>query len=128
MDFIRDKDLGFDKNNLMVFGVHGSPEVINGYKAFVDDLTTSPNIGGVTRSNTTIGNGLGNLNAVVEDAAGTKVSTRVYQFRVDHDYIDVYNMKLIAGRNFRIDNAADSTRAFIVNEALDGKLRLRQPG
>ena len=27
-------------------------------------------------------------------------------------------MKLIAGRNFRIDNAADSTRAFIVNEAL----------
>ena len=27
-------------------------------------------------------------------------------------------MKLVAGRNFRIDNAADSTRAFIVNEAL----------
>ena len=118
MEFIRDKDLGFDKNNLMVFGVHGSPEVINGYKAFADELTTSPNIRGVTRSNTTIGNGLGNLNAVVEDVSGTKVSTRVYQFRVDHDYIDVYNMKLIAGRNFRIDNAADSTRAFIVNEAL----------
>ncbi len=42
----------------------------------------------------------------------------IYPFRVDYDYLDVYNMKLLAGRNFRRDNAADSTRAFIVNEAL----------
>jgi putative ABC transport system permease protein len=118
MNFIRDKNLGFNKDNLVVFGVHGSPEVIAGYKGFVNELTMSPNIGGVARSNTTIGNGLGNLNATVEDAGGKKVSTTVYQFRVDYDYVDVYDMKLIAGRNFRTDNAADSTRAFIVNEAL----------
>ena len=118
MDFIRDKNLGFDKNNLLVFGVHGSREVMNGYKGFVDELMSSSNIGGVTRSNTTIGGGLGNLNATLEDASGKKVSTTVYQYRVDHDYIAVYNMKLIAGRNFRIDNSGDSARAFIVNEAL----------
>lgn len=118
MKFIHDKDLGFDKNNLIVFGVHGSPEVKNGYKGFVDELTSSPNISGVTRSNTTIGNGLGNSTAVIEDVNGKNLSTTVYPFRVDYDYIDVYNMKLLAGRNFRIDNAADSTLAFIVNEAL----------
>jgi putative ABC transport system permease protein len=118
MNFIHSKDLGFDKNKLVVFGVHGSPEVLNGYKGFADELTSSPNIGGVTRSNTTIGGGLGNLSAVVEDVYNQKVNTTIYGFGVDHDYIDVYNMKLIAGRNFRIDNAADSTRAFIVNEAL----------
>lgn len=118
MDFIRDKNLGFDKNNLVVFGVHGSREVLTGYNGFVDELTANPNVVGVTRSNTTIGNGLGNLKATVEDAYGKKVSTTVYQFRVDHDYIDVYNMKLVAGRNFRVDNGADSSRAFIVNEAL----------
>lgn len=118
MNFIHEKDLGFDKNKLVVFGVHGSPEVFKGYKGFVDELTTSPNIGGVTRSNTTIGGGLGNFNAVVEDVSGKKVSTTVYQYRVDHDYVNVYNMKLIAGRNFRLDNAGDSTRAFIVNESL----------
>ena len=118
MNFIHDKDLGFDKNNLVVFGVHGSPEIMNHYKGFVDELTSSPSIGGVTRSNTTIGNGLGNARVVVEDVNGKKVSTTVYSLRVDYDYLDVYNMKLVAGRNFRIDNAADSTRAFIVNEAL----------
>jgi putative ABC transport system permease protein len=118
MQYIHDKDLGFDKNNLVVFGVHGSREVMNGYKGFVDELTSSPNIAGVTRSNTTIGNGVGNASAVVEDANGTKVSTTVYRLRVDYDYLDVYNMKLIAGRNFRTDNASDSSRAYIVNESL----------
>jgi putative ABC transport system permease protein len=118
MEFIHDKDLGFDKRNLVVFGVHGSREVMQGYNAFVDELTANPDIGGVTRSNTTIGNGLGNGSAVVEDVDGKKASTTVYRLRVDYDYLDVYNMKLVAGRNFRTDNASDSSRAFIVNEAL----------
>lgn len=118
MNFIHNKDLGFDKNNLVVFGVHGSNEVKSGYQGFADELAASPGIGGVTRSNTTIGNGLGNSTAIVEDVNGKDLSTTVYSFRVDHNYIEVYNMKLVAGRNFRIDNAADSTSAFIVNEAL----------
>jgi putative ABC transport system permease protein len=41
----------------------------------------------------------------------------VYRMQVDHDYLDVYNIKLISGRNFEIDNSSDSTQAFIVNEA-----------
>jgi putative ABC transport system permease protein len=118
MKFIHDKDLGFDKNNLVVFGVHGSNEIKNGYNGFVEELTSSRNIDGVTRSNTTIGNGLGNLNAILEDAYGKSVNATVYGVGVDYDYIDVYNMKLIAGRNFQVDNAGDSTRAFIVNESL----------
>jgi putative ABC transport system permease protein len=117
MDFIHNKDLGFDKNNLVVFGVHGSREIMNAYQGFVDELTRDPNIGGVTRSNTTIGNGLGNASAIMEDVHGKKAATTVYRVRVDYDYIDVYNMKIVAGRNFRIDNASDSTKAFIVNEA-----------
>ena len=118
MNFIQEKDLGFDKDNLVVFGVHGSNEVKSGYTGFVDELMTNPRIGGVTRSNSTIGNGLGNFRAVAEDVYGKKVTTTAYDFGVDHDYINVYNMKLIAGRNFRIDNVADSSRAFIVNVML----------
>ena len=118
MKFIHDKDLGFDKNNLVVFGVHGSNEIKSGYNGFVEELMSSRNIDGVTRSNTTIGGGLGNLNAIIEDANGTSVNATVYGVGVDYDYIDVYNMKLIAGRNFKVDNAGDSTRAFIVNESL----------
>jgi putative ABC transport system permease protein len=118
MSFIHNKDLGFDKRNLVVFGVHGSPEVLAGYNAFADELRINPLIGGVTRSNTTIGNGIGNAMAVLEDGGGQELSATVYPFRVDYDYIEVYEMKLVAGRDFQTDNAADAGRAFIVNEAL----------
>jgi putative ABC transport system permease protein len=118
MKFIRNKDLGFNKDNLVVFGVHGSNEVKKGYKGFVDELISSPDIIGVTRSNTTIGNGLGNSTAVMEDVGGRKLSNTIYEFRVDHNYLEVYNMKLIAGRNFRTNDSADSSHSHIVNEAL----------
>lgn len=118
MDFIQSKDLGFDKNNLVVFGVHGSPEVYSGYKGFADELAQNPNIGGIALSNTTIGNGLNNFAGIVEDVDGHKVNLTVYDMGVDYNYMDVYRMSLIAGRNFRVDNAADSTRALIVNESL----------
>ncbi|HMJ68798.1 MAG TPA: ABC transporter permease [Cyclobacteriaceae bacterium] len=118
MTYIQDKDLGFDKDNLVVFGVHGDADVQIGYQAFVDEVTQSPNVAGVTRSNTTIGNGLGYSKALVEDAEGNKFDMWVYGVRVDHEYLDIYKMKLIAGRNFRYDNAADSTKALIVNQAL----------
>jgi putative ABC transport system permease protein len=127
MKFIHEKDLGFDKNNLVVFGVHGSLGVRNGYKGFVDELVSSPNVKGVARSNTTIGGGLGNAAAVSEDVNGKMVNTTVYRMHVDHDYLDVYDIKLIAGRNFLFGNASDSTQAFIVNEATIKSYGYRDP-
>jgi putative ABC transport system permease protein len=118
MTFIQDKDLGFDKSNLVVFGVHGDNNVQSGYQGFVDELTRSSNIAGVTRSNTTIGNGLTFSTAVMEDVDRQEVSRPAYRVRVDYDYLDVYKMKLVAGRNFHPGNASDSMRAFIVNEQL----------
>ncbi|HZY83151.1 MAG TPA: ABC transporter permease [Cyclobacteriaceae bacterium] len=118
MNFVQDKDLGFDKNNLVVFGVHGDATVQAGYQAFVDEVTQSPNVAGVARSNTTIGNGLDYATATLKDESGQEVGRSVYRLRVDYNYFDVYKMELLAGRNFRPDNGSDSTRAFVVNEEL----------
>jgi len=55
--------------------------------------------------------------ATSENVNGQQVNSAVHRVRVDFDYISVYGMKVVAGRNFRSDNAADSLKAFIVNEA-----------
>ena len=117
MRYIDNKDLGYNHDNLVILGVNGSREVMNGYQGFANELLASPNMAGITRSNSGIIGGLSNSMAVSEDVNGEKVNSAVYRLRSDYDYIDVYGMKLVAGRNFRIDNAADSTRAFLVNEA-----------
>jgi putative ABC transport system permease protein len=115
--FIRDKDLGFNKENLLVMGVNGSIEVIRGYEGFLQEISANPNITGICRSNTGLAFGLANSGATAQDASGKKINSTVYRMRVDHDYIDTYDMKLVAGRNFIKGSASDSARGFIINEA-----------
>lgn len=117
LTFIQNKDLGFDKDHLLILGVNGSQEVIKGYDAFTNDLLTRSTVSGIARSSSTLAGGLGNSVAVMEDAAGKKANATVYRIRVDHDYLDVYKMKLLAGRFFSKDISSDSTNAFIVNES-----------
>src|SRR5574341_1215459 len=41
-----------------------------------------------------------------------------YRTTVDHDFIDVFEIKLMEGRNFSRDFPTDSTQAYIINEKL----------
>jgi putative ABC transport system permease protein len=116
--FIQQHDLGFDKEGLLVMGVNGSQEVITGYEAFAQEIRSLSSVAGVTRSNTSLAGGLSNSVAVVEDVQGNKVNATVHRVRTDFEYLNVYGMKLLAGRFFQKDNAADSTLAFVVNEKL----------
>src|SRR5258706_1404378 len=117
LKFIQSKDLGFDADKLLILGVNGSREVINGYDAFANDLLSRSHVSGITRSNTTLAGGLGNSVVVMENVTGKKVNAPFYRIRLDHAYLDVYKMNLLAGRFFSKDISSDSTKAFIVNEA-----------
>ena len=117
LEYIRDKDLGFDQDNLLVMGVNGSREVMNRYDAFANDVLLNPQFTAIARSNTSLGGGLGNSTAVMENADGKRTNGTMYRFRVDHDYVRAYKMKLLAGRDFMPGSAFDTTHAFIINEA-----------
>ena len=118
LNFMQSQDIGYNRDRLLVLGVNGSREVIRGYSAFADELATRGIIDGVTRSNSSITGGLGNSVAEMVDAAGKKANATVYRLRVDHDYLDVYEMKLLAGRFLSRDFNSDSTKGYVVNESL----------
>mgnify|MGYP003575076607 CR=1 FL=1 len=114
--FIGNKDLGYNKDNLLILNVNGSPEVKAGFQKFKNDLSTNPNVGGVATSNAMISGGLSNSIAIIEDVSGKKINGTIFTNGVDQDYIHTYGMKLVAGRDFIKGSRADSL-AFIVNEA-----------
>jgi putative ABC transport system permease protein len=61
--------------------------------------------------------GLGAIfRGTVPEGFTTEDNLFVANFSVDHDFLDTYDMKLIAGRSFSRDFGADATSAFIVNE------------
>lgn len=116
MQFIQNRDLGFNRDNLLVLNVNGSREVPAGYDAFANELLNHPQVEGIARSNAFIAGGLGNTTASFIDATGKQVSGTIFRNGIDQDYIDTYGMKLIAGRNFVKGSKADSL-GLIVNEA-----------
>jgi len=115
MNFIKNKDLGFDADNLLVLNVNGSREVRVGIGGFANDLLANPSVSGVATSGAFIAGGLGNSMATFVDASGKKVNGTIFMNGVDQEYVDTYRMKLIAGRNFIKESRADSL-SIIVNE------------
>jgi putative ABC transport system permease protein len=79
-------------------------------------LKANPLIKGVAVSNSLIVGNLGNAGARTVDGKGGQLQTSTYRLIVDPDYIDVYDMKIIAGRNFYNSDMRD-TLSYIVNEA-----------
>ena len=61
--------------------------------------------------------GLSNSTVQVETEAGKKVSSSLYNIRVDESYAETYGIELASGRFFSKAFPADSTNSVMVNEA-----------
>jgi putative ABC transport system permease protein len=116
MTFIRQKDLGYNKDALLFLRVNGNTDVINGYKAFKNELQTSSLVSGVATSNSMIVGGLSSGGSETVDAKGNPLQVNTSRLRVDKDYIDVYGLKLVAGQNFNRLAPEDTIRQVILNE------------
>jgi putative ABC transport system permease protein len=115
MRFIREKDIGFLPDNLVVMSMNGSPEAIPGYNTFYNALKSMQFVTGIARSNTMIGGGLDKEIAVAEHANGNRINIDINTVGIDHDYLSTYGMKLMAGRNFIPGQSSDSV-GIILNE------------
>jgi len=114
MEYIRSKDLGFNKDELLILNQNGFSEVNQGIGPFREELLSHPGIKGVATSRGLIVGGLSNSHIETIDGNGNPVSTSIYQHQVSLEYFDVYEMKLLAGRQFV---PTDTGSAYIVNEA-----------
>ncbi|HTF20269.1 MAG TPA: ABC transporter permease [Chryseolinea sp.] len=118
LNYIRNKDLGFRQDDLLLLATNGSPEVMPGYQGFANEVLSSPGMVGVARSNSGIGGGgLDRSLASIETAEGAHAEVNIFTLGIDHQYISTYEMGLVAGRSFIPGNASDSTRGYVINEA-----------
>ncbi|MEX1240507.1 MAG: ABC transporter permease [Cyclobacteriaceae bacterium] len=107
MEFIRNKDLGYDHEKTIVMSASGTQKndslFFLTYQSLKEELLTYPEIENVTVSSALPGKShndidyAGGLRMVGES---DEISYAVNSFRVDADFIDVFRMKLIAGKNF----------------------------
>src|SRR5688500_7699085 len=77
----------------------------------------SPYILNVSKHSQNVVGGLGNGWTTTENLKGEEISTSLYNMAVDTTFMDVYDMKLAAGRFFSRDFPTDTSKAVLVNEA-----------
>ena len=117
LHFIRDTDLGFNRDALLFLRIHGNTDVIKGYSAFKNELLANPIIHSAATSNTIPLGGLGREEAETEDIHGNFIQVNIPTLRIDSNYLNVYGLKLVAGRNFHSGIIRDTIQPVILNEA-----------
>jgi len=117
ISFMRDKDLGFDKDNLVVLPINN--EIYKNYESIKQRLESQTGIQTVSISSRIPSGRLLDSQGTVAEVDGEmkNISFRVADIHVDHEFLENFGVQLVAGRNFDPERASDSTQAFILNEA-----------
>ena len=113
MHYMRNKDLGFSKDQIMVMDTNGD----KGRNAFKQALTGMPAINSVAMSSSVPGGQNPGAYSEIENLKGDLQVANLDLYFVDFDYINQFKIKMAAGRSFSRDFGTDTTQAMILNEA-----------
>lgn len=126
MDFILNKEIGFDKDQVLL--IQGANTLDDKVATFKQNLQNMPMIKQVSVSDylpitgtKRNGNGFWKEGKVNEEQP---VSGQMW--RIDHDYVKTMGMKIVAGRDFSIEMPTDS-QGVLVNQEMVDRLQLENP-
>ncbi|MEO6964179.1 MAG: FtsX-like permease family protein, partial [Puia sp.] len=117
LDFMRSQDLGYNKDQVLVIK---APAVfdslyVNKFALFISQLTANPAVNSVSLNSDIPGRSIIERNSVrkaSEDASHNFI-TSVMQ--IDDHFIKTFQVKLVAGRNFRPNDTVDLNQTDIRN-------------
>ncbi len=111
--YLGNKDLGFDKEQVLYFQVRDS--VATALETFKSELRRNSNIVSVTSGYGLPGDQYAGDGITIPGDGGDKeYSTNL--FIGDHDYAKTLGLRIIAGRDFSRDMSTDIDEAFLINE------------
>ncbi len=116
LDFMQSKDLGFEKEDIVL--LPSSPSIEENYLILKDRLERHQGIKSVSiSSRAPSGRLLDSQGGTAEvDGEMSQLNVRVADIEVSHNFLDTYGIPIVAGRDFDYNLASDSTEAFILNE------------
>ena len=126
MNYLRNKELGFDKDHLMTFRLQ-SQDDREKYPVLRQKLLQHPKITAVATATTTPGNGFGKQVMSVENSEGVIDEYGVDNYFVDFEFFPTLEIPFVDGRNFSREFGTDSTLAAIVNESMVNRMGWEEP-
>lgn len=122
MQYIRDKKLGYDRENVFTFGMRA---MYDHYEAVKAELEKQPGVLAVTSANQDLVN-IGNTTGDTDwEGKEEERMFLIHPIRIDEDFLETMNMELVAGRAFT-GSPADSAH-FIMNETAVAQAGIDDP-
>jgi len=112
--YFSNKDLGYDKDQLLVLNVKGD-EIIRGLQAFRNELLQDPRIIAVCSSSHVPSSESVGDSGYLREGDASREPHIVFNIGADEHYLETYRMQLVAGRNFSRERGTDED-TFILNE------------
>lgn len=127
MDFIVSKELGYDKEKVVV--LEGTNVLAGKMESFKEQLSALSQVKSVTASNyLPVDGGSRNGNTFMvdgQDDGGRGIPAQIW--KVDYDYIKTLGIQLQKGRSFSKEFAFDSINSIVINTKMASELGLLDP-
>ncbi|UZR96336.1 ABC transporter permease [Chondrinema litorale] len=116
LEFLQNKDLGFDKEQMLILDFGWDNKVQQQIEAIEQSFLAHPNVTAVSASRAVPGDFLPNAGTTIENAQGEMMMYSPTIYEIDQTFIQNYNIEMAAGRPFSIDFPSDSVSSLILNE------------
>ena len=115
LDYLRNKDLGFEKEQVVMFNMYGN--LFRQYPAFKNELLQDPGVLAVTRLGGSYPGAAESVeNSFVPEGAPQDQNRWIGVMWGNHHLQEAMKIELAAGRSFSLDFPSDSSSAFLINE------------
>jgi putative ABC transport system permease protein len=126
LQYLRRKDLGFDKEHIVRL-IPSGPEELRNWTVFKEALLRSPYVVSAGTSDFIPGTDDMIKGPVAADGSADPEAKFVRRGKIDYDFLATLGIQLVSGRNFSREFPGDSARSVIVNEALVRAFGLKKP-
>ncbi len=117
MGHLLDKEMGFDKEQMLVLDYNYDEQVNFMSSALKTEMENLPSVTSAAFSRSVPGSYFPNAYTTIESANGELVGEAQPIFQVGIDFVNHYNLELVAGRSYSRDYPSDSSSALVLNEA-----------
>ena len=126
LKFIQNKKLGFDKEQILI--LNDTYVLKDDVKVLKEEILQYPEVQSATISSflPTPSNRNNNAHFLGRNPSPENMHV-VYSFKVDHDYVQTFDMEILEGRDFDRAHISDSTAMIINEEAAKNVWYTRQP-
>lgn len=114
--FIKNKDIGFDKESIIAIQVPSDTIVSYHFDPYLNELRKSKHIGGVTNSYYSLDREANQFTPTLENEDGTTFQTGADLITVDANFVEAIGLKMVEGRNFSRESTADQQLSILINE------------